>query len=110
MEKRPPYRADHVGSLLRPPSLKDARENLLGAQTADTHLGPHNNKALAAIEDECVRDVIAIQEGVGLSAATDGEFRRRSWWLELILTWTGISANRQDSSSPFVWKNQHGNS
>jgi len=108
MEKRPPYRADHVGSLLRPPSLKDARENFLGAQTADTHLGPHNNKALAAIEDECVREVIAIQEGVGLSAATDGEFRRRSWWLELILTWTGISANRQDSSSPFVWKNQHG--
>ncbi|MBT5048332.1 MAG: 5-methyltetrahydropteroyltriglutamate--homocysteine S-methyltransferase [Rhodospirillaceae bacterium] len=105
---RPPFRGDHVGSLLRPARLKEARENLLGAQTADSHLGPHNNADLAKIEDDCIRDVIALQEKAGLIAATDGEFRRRSWWLELIMTWSGVTANRQDSSSPFGWKNEQG--
>ena len=41
----PPFRADHVGSLLRPDKLKQARETLLGAHTSDTHLGPHGNEA-----------------------------------------------------------------
>lgn len=105
---RPPFRADHVGSLLRPATLKEARETLLGPQTADAHLGPHGNAALTKIEDDCICDVIALQEKAGLCAATDGEFRRRSWWLELIMTWRGVTANRQDSSSPFGWKNEHG--
>ena len=105
---RPPFRADHVGSLLRPQRLKNARETLLGAQTADAHLGPHGNDELARIEDDCIRDVIALQKKAGLKAATDGEFRRRSWWLELIMTWSGATANRQDASSPFGWKNEQG--
>jgi hypothetical protein len=57
--ERPPFRADHVGSLLRPQRLRQARETLLGAQTSDRHLGPHDNAELRAIEDECIRDVIA---------------------------------------------------
>jgi 5-methyltetrahydropteroyltriglutamate--homocysteine methyltransferase len=75
---RPPFRADHVGSLLRPQRLRQARETLLGVQTSDQHLGPHDNAELRAIEDECIRDVIAMQERCGLKFATDGEFRRRS--------------------------------
>ena len=83
-----------VGSFLRPRRLKDARENLLGPQTPDQHLGPHGNAELRAIEDDCIREVIAMQERVGLQAATDGEFRRRSWWLDLIMGWDGFSADR----------------
>ena len=107
-ETRPPFRADHVGSLLRPQQLKDARETLLGAQTADAHLGPHDNEILRAIEDDCIRRVIALQEKAGLQAATDGEFRRRSWWLEMVMTWGGFSATREGEASPFGWKNEAG--
>ncbi len=105
---KPPFRADHVGSLLRPQALKDARDILLGEQTAADHLGPHFNLDLADIEDRHVREVVAMQERVGLRLATDGEFRRRSWWLELIMTWDGFTANRQSATSPFKWRNQDG--
>ena len=74
--------------------LKEARERLLGPQTPDQHLGPHDNAELRAIEDECIREVIAMQERAGLQAATDGEFRRRSWWLDLIMGWEGFAADR----------------
>src|SRR5215471_21223178 len=70
----PPFRADHVGSLLRPPRLKLARERQLGPQTADRHLGPHDDPDLRRIEDECIRAAIAMQERAGLNAVTDGEF------------------------------------
>jgi 5-methyltetrahydropteroyltriglutamate--homocysteine methyltransferase len=97
-----PFRADHVGSLLRPPLLKQGRERLLGPQTADQHLGPHDHAELRAIEDGCIREVVAMQESLGLRAVTDGEFRRRSWWLELLLSWDGVSAHRTGSSE-FTW-------
>jgi 5-methyltetrahydropteroyltriglutamate--homocysteine methyltransferase len=105
---KPPFRADHVGSLLRPKALKDARDLLLGEQTAEENLGPHFNLDLADIEDRYIRDIVAMQERVGLRLATDGEFRRRSWWLELIMTWDGFAANRQSSASPYKWRNQDG--
>ncbi|HEX4112138.1 MAG TPA: 5-methyltetrahydropteroyltriglutamate--homocysteine S-methyltransferase [Stellaceae bacterium] len=106
---RPPFRADHVGSLLRPARLKAARERLLGAQTADQNLGPHENEALRAVEDECIGEAIAMQERVGLWAATDGEFRRRSWWLELVMNWHGVSANRTGmSTDDLAWRNRDG--
>ncbi len=104
---RPPFRADVVGSFLRPARLKAARETLLGPQTPDRHLGPHDNAALRAIEDDCVRDVIRMQERVGLQAATDGEFRRRSWWLDLIMGWDGFSADRAGATE-MVWRNPQG--
>ena len=104
---RPPFRADHVGSLLRPQRLRQAREALLGVQTSDQHLGPHDNAELRAIEDECIRDVIAMQERCGLKLATDGEFRRRSWWLELIMNWEGTSADRTGSTD-LAWRNAKG--
>jgi 5-methyltetrahydropteroyltriglutamate--homocysteine methyltransferase len=104
---RPPFRADVVGSFLRPTRLKAARETLLGPQTPDRHLGPHDNAELRAIEDDCVREVIATQERAGLHVATDGEFRRRSWWLDLIMGWDGFSADRAGQSE-MVWRNPKG--
>jgi 5-methyltetrahydropteroyltriglutamate--homocysteine methyltransferase len=104
---RPPFHADQVGSLLRPERLKQARERFLGPQTATNALGPHEDAELRAIEDECVRDVVAMQERIGLRAVTDGEFRRRSWWLELILGWEGFAADRTGSAR-LKWRNASG--
>ena len=67
----PPFRADHVGSLLRPDELKQARED------ADAGKLPAAN--LKEIEDRCIRDAVKLQEDVGIEAITDGEFRRKHW-------------------------------
>ena len=104
---KPPFRADHVGSLLRPDKLKQARERFLGPQTSTSNLGPHSHPQLGEIEDECVREVVALQERIGLRAVTDGEFRRRSWWLELILGWQGFAADRTGSAK-LKWRNETG--
>ncbi|HEX6268338.1 MAG TPA: hypothetical protein VFZ81_15745, partial [Burkholderiales bacterium] len=104
---RAPFRADHVGSLLRPEKLKRAREELLGPQTPTSNIGPHANARLGEVEDECVREVVALQERIGLRAVTDGEFRRRSWWLELILGWEGFEADRTGSAR-LKWRNESG--
>jgi 5-methyltetrahydropteroyltriglutamate--homocysteine methyltransferase len=79
----PPFRADHVGSLLRPPELLRAR--------ADFAEGRLSADELRAIEDEAIRAVVALQEEVGLRAATDGEFRRASWHMDFIYQLGGIS-------------------
>ena len=105
--RRPPFRADVVGSFLRPARLKTAREQLLGPQAPDQNLGPHDNAELRAVEDDCVRQLIAMQERVELRAATDGEFRRRSWWLDLIMGWEGLAANRQGATD-MMWRNEKG--
>jgi 5-methyltetrahydropteroyltriglutamate--homocysteine methyltransferase len=104
---RPPFRADQVGSLLRPERLKAARERCLGPQTPTHALGPHRNEELRSIEDQCIREVVAMQERIGLAAVTDGEFRRRSWWLELILGWQGFAADRTGSAK-LKWRNASG--
>jgi 5-methyltetrahydropteroyltriglutamate--homocysteine methyltransferase len=79
----PPYRADHVGSLLRPPALLKAREDFAaGAIAADE---------LRRIEDEAIRDAVRMQEDVGLQAATDGEFRRASWHMDFIYQLGGVT-------------------
>src|SRR6516165_3305887 len=67
----PPFRADHVGSLLRPPALKQAR--------AKHERNEISAEALRAIEDREIEKAIKKQEEIGLGLATDGEFRR-SWW------------------------------
>jgi len=66
-----PFRADHVGSFLRPAALKDAR--------AKHEKGQLDDAGLKAVEDAEIKKLIAKQEEVGLQLATDGEFRR-SWW------------------------------
>ena len=83
----PPFRADHVGSLLRPPALLTARE--------DFAAGRIDADELAGIEDEAIRDVVRKQEEVGLQSATDGEFRRSSWHMDFIYQLGGI-AKAQD--------------
>lgn len=77
---RPPFRADHVGSLRRPESLTQARDRLLGPQIRETYGGPHDNAELRKLEDEAIREVVKLQESIGLHSITDGEFRRLSWW------------------------------
>ncbi len=78
----PPFRADHVGSLLRPPELLRARE--------DRAQGRIDAAQLRAIEDEAIRRVVRMQEDVGLRSATDGEFRRASWHMDFIYQIGGI--------------------
>ena len=56
---------------------------------------------------ETTRTAIGMQERAGLNAITDGEFRRRSWWLELIMNWDGLAADRAGNSD-VVWRNQAG--
>jgi 5-methyltetrahydropteroyltriglutamate--homocysteine methyltransferase len=79
----PPFRADHVGSLLRPPALKRARE--------EYDEGRIDAAELAAAEDEAVREVVAMQGEAGLRSATDGEFRRQSWHMDFIYALGGIN-------------------
>jgi len=80
---KPPFRADHVGSLLRPPELLKARDDF-AAGTIDA-------AGLRAIEDDAIRDAVHKQEAVGLRATTDGEFRRASWHMDFIYQIDGIS-------------------
>ena len=80
---RPPFRADHVGSLLRPPRLMQAR--------ADHAEGTISAAELRAVEDECIREAVAMQRDVGLRSATDGEFRRASWHMDYIYQLGGVS-------------------
>src|SRR3954463_5260316 len=78
----PPFRADHVGSLLRPPELLKAREEHAAGELGDAEL--------ARVEDDAIADVVAMQEEVGLRSATDGEFRRASWHMDFIYQLDGI--------------------
>src|SRR5215217_722904 len=80
---KPPFRADHVGSLLRPPELLKAREDFAG--------GHISSEELRGIEDEAIREVVRMQEEVGLRSATDGEFRRASWHMDFIYQLDGVS-------------------
>ena len=68
----PPFRADHLGSLLRPPALRQAFRRR-GA-------GEIDDQAYRAVQDRCIREAVAMQEAVGLKVVTDGEFRRGSYW------------------------------
>jgi 5-methyltetrahydropteroyltriglutamate--homocysteine methyltransferase len=80
---KPPFRADHVGSLLRPRRLLQAREDFAeGRIDADE---------LRAVEDDAIRDVVRKQEELGLQSATDGEFRRASWHMDFIYQLDGTT-------------------
>jgi 5-methyltetrahydropteroyltriglutamate--homocysteine methyltransferase len=78
----PPFRADHVGSLLRPDELMRAREEFAGGRLTAAQL--------RAIEDDAVRAVVAMQREVGLQSATDGEFRRATWHMDFIYQLGGV--------------------
>ena len=83
-----PYRADHVGSLLRPDTVQAARE----AASATT-VGPRGfttSEALRTVEDKAIRDAVALQEEAGLLAVTDGEYRRSFWHYDFMGALTGL--------------------
>ncbi len=86
---RPPFRADHVGSLLRPKHLLEAREEF-----ARDQLQPDQ---LARLEDEAIREVIRRQREVGLKTVTDGELRRTSWHMDFIYQLGGIEQVNDDT-------------
>jgi len=93
----PPFRAEHVGSLLRPEKLLRARAEAEGDQYRQAS-GPLKYEQLREIEDEAVRDVVQLQEDVGLEGVTDGEFRRRSWFQDFLLSLTGTEITFVESS------------
>jgi 5-methyltetrahydropteroyltriglutamate--homocysteine methyltransferase len=88
---RPPFRADHVGSLLRPPALRTAfRQHASGEIDA---------QEFGRIQDACIRDVVRMQEEVGLAVVTDGEFRRGSYWARFVERTEGLEI--RDASFKF---------
>jgi 5-methyltetrahydropteroyltriglutamate--homocysteine methyltransferase len=86
MPAKPPFRADHVGSLLRPPELHEAR-----AKAKAGELGP---AALKDVEDRCIREAVAKQEAIGLESITDGEMRRDFWHLDFISQFDGVGLTK----------------
>jgi methionine synthase II (cobalamin-independent) len=82
MRTDPPFRAEHVGSLLRPPELVRARE--------DHAAGRIDDDELSAILDQAVRDAARMQESLGFQLATDGEFPRQSWHMDFIYQLGGV--------------------
>jgi len=93
----PPFRADHVGSLLRPAKLREAR--------AAHKAGSLDAAGLRAAEDEAITGLIALQREVGLKSATDGELRRNSWHMDFILQLDGISQEADGESIPVKFHN-----
>ena len=90
----PPFRADHVGSLLRPPALKEARrrhaEGALGAE------------GLRAVEDREIARIAAKQRSIGLVGITDGELRRSWWHLDFLWGLEGVEIHHADFGTAFV--------
>jgi 5-methyltetrahydropteroyltriglutamate--homocysteine methyltransferase len=97
---RPPFRADHVGSLLRPKEVLQARDEFAKGQISA--------EQLARVEDEAIRDAIRMQGEVGLKSATDGEMRRQSWHMDFIYQLGGIT-KVQDQTIKVAFHNKDKN-
>src|SRR6266436_3081847 len=97
-EATPPFRADHVGSLLRPPELLRAR--------AERDAGRISAEDLRAVEDEAIRELVGMQREVGLSGVTDGEFRRGSWHMDFMYQIAGVA--KTDQTLRIQFRNEAG--
>ncbi len=93
MDQKPPFRADHVGSFLRPPRLLEARQK--------HQEGRLDAAALRAIEDECIREVVRSQERVGLKDVTDGEFRRTYFHVDFLERLDGVEVKEGHFTAAF---------
>ena len=93
-----PFRADHVGSLLRPPELHKARQAFAE--------GRLDAEGLRAVEDEAVVKAVRMQEEVGLLAVTDGEYRRATWHMDFLHAVGGVTKAKQTLEVEF--HNEHG--
>ena len=91
------FHADHVGSLLRPERIKAAR--LAQDATRLASNGFHTNAALRAVEDEEIRNLVAMQESVGLKSVTDGEARRSFWHYDFMGALTGLELVERDADA-----------
>src|SRR5487761_2222206 len=91
---KPPFRADHVGSLLRPVALKGAREKFAKGEIGAAEL--------KAVEDREIKDIIKKQEAIGLQSITDGEFRRSWWHLDFLWGLDGVEKHVMDSGVAFA--------
>ena len=94
LRTKPPFRADHVGSLLRPAVLKEARAKFAS--------GEIDAAALKAVEDREIARVIGKQEEVGLQSVTDGEFRRSWWHLDFLWGLDGIERHVMNTGVAFA--------
>jgi 5-methyltetrahydropteroyltriglutamate--homocysteine methyltransferase len=94
----PPYRAEHVGSLLRPPEVVRARE--------DHAAGRITPVQLRAVEDKAIREAVKRQEELGLQSVTDGEMRRRTWHMDFYYQIGGLAKVEETVKVPF--KNDEG--
>ena len=94
---KPPFRADHVGSFLRPESIKKARKQL-----QDKEITPDD---LRRVEDEAIRKLVEKQKLCGLKAVTDGEFRRSWWHLDFFAGLEGIQ--KTTTSKGFIFHGVH---
>jgi len=91
--KTPPFRADHVGSLIRTPELIAARErHAAGEIDAD---------ALRAVRERAILEVVALQEGVGLKSITDGEYNRGSWQTDFLLRFENVEPYQSRFTTTF---------
>ena len=98
MNGKPPFRADHVGSLLRPQELITARHKLRSGEISEN--------ALREIEDRSIREVVKFQEDIGLQAVTDGEFRRGAFFSHFVKSVAGMTVK----ITPFTFSNDAGDS
>src|ERR1700693_4403689 len=89
----PPFRADHVGSLLRPKELQAAR--------AAWKAGTMTHDALREVEDRCITAAIRKQEETGLRAATDGEYRRAYWHFDFVSGLDGVELYEPEQKIQF---------
>ena len=94
---RPPFHADQVGSLLRPPELREAR--------AKAKAGAISAPELKAAEDRAIRRAVERQEALGLQAITDGEFRRDWWHVDFLRGFDGVSITQPQYSADAKFKN-----
>ena len=83
--RTPPFRADHVGSFLRPQPLLDARDRF--------KRGEIGAESLRAIEDDAIRDIVRVQEDLGLRGITDGEFRRTYFHIDFLEQLGGVKTD-----------------
>jgi 5-methyltetrahydropteroyltriglutamate--homocysteine methyltransferase len=90
---RPPFRADHVGSLLRPAELLKAR--------AEHQAGRIAAAELRRVEDQAIHDVAQMQHDIGLQSITDGEFRRGSWHMDFLYQIGGVAKTDHTLRLPF---------
>lgn len=93
---RPPFRADHIGSLLRPRTLRDAFRKHAAKELSDADF--------RGAQDDAIRDVVRLQEDCGLQVATDGEFRRISYWEKFVRLTAGLVVK----DAVFKFHDEHG--